>query len=453
MSERRGTAAGDVDVSAAQGAERGPAAMPRARVVAEAWLELGPAVAALSNAGGHPLARTVKLILDPLVIRPAQHPRLAAGALDPEAAAELQGRITGAASDLAATAAWFTELKRARRRAAITEGNPQDLYFQRCYELARSHGSPDQLPDHEAIADATVAEMRRPGDELTVPRIREYLRAQEDELNEALRAAWIAAATDTGDDPDPAEIASALGSPPGPSPDAESERRAFDALVASRSGTSVGARLGGPGTAAALGLSDRERPGMPPLGDTASKRNLPKPFDRSVFERLFAAIAALRETRAADDVPRVVHEEIDRCASAWQLAEEASRVAMVLGAEASRTLGAQEGGAGRAGDTPVQRRLRERWEREAYVRRVRRLPALVDEAAVPPETIADVAGVRGAYLRRLWARLHGKELRETPILAGDLDDTLEGVLRSVVLDHRHRLKRALSRGLAGEAAA
>ena len=53
--------------------------------------------------------------------------------------------------------------------------------------------------------------------------------------------------------------------------------------------------------------------------------------------------------------------------------------------------------------------------------------------------------MRRAYLRRLWARLHGRELRGEATAASGVWDLLDGVLRSVVMDQRDRLRRALER--------
>jgi hypothetical protein len=126
------------------------AALPRGLLIAQAWSTLGDAVAPLSNATGRPLARTVKLILDPLVLRPVLNPAFAAGAIGIEHVDALRDRIVQAGPVLAATAAWFLVMKKERRRAAITDGNPQDLYFQRCYELATQHGHPQ--PDAARLA-------------------------------------------------------------------------------------------------------------------------------------------------------------------------------------------------------------------------------------------------------------------------------------------------------------
>ena len=47
----------------------------------------------------------------------------------------------------------------------------------------------------------------------------------------------------------------------------------------------------------------------------------------------------------------------------------------------------------------------------------------------------------GAY----WVRVHGRELRRDPVAAGQVWDVLDGVLRSVILDQRDRLRSLLER--------
>jgi hypothetical protein len=53
--------------------------------------------------------------------------------------------------------------------------------------------------------------------------------------------------------------------------------------------------------------------------------------------------------------------------------------------------------------------------------------------------------VREAYLRRLWVRVHGRELRRDAVTAEQVWDVLDGVLRSVILDQRDRLRSVLER--------
>lgn len=417
------------------------AAVPRMTAIWQGWAALGDAVAPLSNGTGRPLARTVKLILDPLVIRPVQNPHLAGFSLTSDAAVELITRIRDAGDALAATAEWFLVFKSARRTLRITDGNPQEKYFQRCFELARTLGAPDPATAEQTAADA-VAEIAQVGGDNVLTRVRETVQdpAEADRLHAELVRAWHERrpAEDTGSDA--AALAfdalDACGTDDVPD---------LDALVVARAGSIAASALETPDVARGLGLTELERPAMPEIGSTASKRTLPRPFDRSVFERLFAALSGGAPTETDLDAAEVLTDEIQRTAQAWELADEQSRTVMLLGAEASHALEPVE----LLRPATAHRLLRGRWEREAYVRRVRRLPA--DLGGVPEAIRDDVHSVRQGYLRRLWVRVHGRELRGLQTSGGDLWDTLDGVLRSVVMDQRHRLKLAIGRSTEGAA--
>lgn len=415
------------------------ALVPRARTIAQAWQALGSAVAPLSNGSGRPLARTLKLILDPLVIRPTQNPGLAGGALTPDAAAELRARIDAARVDLEAAAAWFLLLKAARRRLRISEGNPQDLYFQRCFELARMVGAP--ASGTERLADEIVSEIAQATGDSLLTRTRALLQnpVETERLQAELSDAWKSRVTaPSGKDTTGLLTAVLDDCGSGRSP-------VLDDLIDARAGSRAASELESAGTARALGLTELEHPARPELGASASKRSLPRPFDRSVFERLFAALsggAALDPELGADEI---VEDEIARTASAWELAHEHSRVIMLLGAEAGHALEPTE----LLRPTNAHRLLSGRWEREAYVRRVLRLPA--ELSGVPDAIRDDIRTVRQGYLRRLWVRLHGRELREQMTTGAELWDTLDGVLRSVVMDQRQRLKLSIGRDAEGAA--
>lgn len=417
-------------------------ALPRGMLLAETWGQLGDAVAPLSNGSGRPLARTVKLILDPLVLRPVQNPQFAGGAVGIEHVDELRRRIAEAGPTLAATAAWFLLLKKARRRARITEGNPQDLYFQRCYELARTDGDPRLRPAAAtAIAARAVEEIHEPGPRLTVAALRNFVTdpGHAGELTGLLRQAWSEPREATEEPSPAARVDDFLGTcATAPDP------ALFTSLVAGLVGTQEATALELPGVALGYGLTDRVRVAPPTLGESASKSRLPKPLDRSILERLFAGFTAAFQRESMDDIPSLVRQEIGRSARPWQLAHEFSRVAMVLGREAGAGLrdDPQRPAAGPATDAQV--RLRSRWRREAYVHRVLRMPS-PEAAGVPDELRADIRDVHQAYLRRLWVRLHGRELRREELAAAELWDVLDGVLRSVILDQRDRLRSALQR--------
>ncbi|WP_335991094.1 hypothetical protein [Glycomyces sp. MUSA5-2] len=407
------------------------AAVPRGMLVADAWSQLGDAVAPLSNASGRPLARTVKLLLDPLVLRPAQNPRFSGGVVAIEHVDALRNAILDAGPALAATAAWFQLLKRARRRAGVTEGHPQDLYFQRCYELAHVHGDPAALPGAAEIAAEAVAEVHAERGEVSVDGLRRFLTdpARSAELAGLLHDAWSQRPEPAAAEPHPGVAAFLDDCATAPDP------RLWRALADAAVGTAEAAPLDRPGVALGYGLTGRDRPAAPELGERASKRKLPKPFDRSIMERLFAALTTWFQRESMADIPSLVTGEIRRSAAPWQLAEEPSRVAMALGRDASAGLGADDAP---EAASDANARLLNRWRRESYVHRVLRLP---DPSAMGWE----VRGTRRAYLRRLWVRLHGRELRGEATAADEVWDLLDGALRSVVMDQRDRLKRSLER--------
>lgn len=414
---------------------------PRAQVIAEAWRTLGDGVAPLSNGSGRPLARTVKLILDPLVIRPVQNPGLAYATLTADAAARLQALIWDAQADLDAASAWFVLLKRTRRQLRITGGNPQDLYFQRCFELARTQGAPGD--DAEATAVETVSEIARASGDSLLIRVRALLRdpVEAERLHAVLVSAWQVRTAPAGAADAATLVTTLLDSCTGTSDPSS----AFGDLTAAAAGSAAAMEIGVGGAARALGLTVHPLPVVPDLGRTASKRDLPLPFDRSIFERLFAALGSSAHRDLDLDAEDLVEDEIARSAQPWELAVEPSRAVMVLGVEASRALESTP----LLRPTSAHRLLRARWEREAYVRRVLRLPH--GGSGVPEPILNDIRTVRQGYLRRLWVRLHGRELRDQPNVAADLWDTLDGVLRSVVMDQRQRLKLAIGRDRSGAA--
>jgi hypothetical protein len=93
----------------------------------------------------------------------------------------------------------------------------------------------------------------------------------------------------------------------------------------------------------------------------------------------------------------------------------------------------------------LSRQIQARLRKEAYVLHARRY--LVDGGAVHPRqqlVIDELAEFCRPYLNRLWARLHGRDVWQEP--CSDVDDVrelLEGVSRSVSLDHRQRIKAML----------
>ncbi|WP_067702968.1 hypothetical protein [Nocardia jejuensis] len=459
-------------------------------VLDEVWRRLD-GVEALSGPHGGPLRRTVKLVLDPLVIRPMQHPECAGSILGADGAVLLATRIHAAADVLRATAAWFTLLKQTRRSLRITEGNAQDIYFQRCFELATMQGTPDPVRDRTA-AEAALLEIHNLTAGRTTQALKGYLadpiRAQE--LTELIHTAWrrrpltptpdhTVALTDLLN----ACAANRLGES---DPDVE-----LDDLVAAHVGTHTGIALwrqrNGEGaselapTAHRLGLTAHHLPDPPRVGESASKSSLGLPFDRTIHERVFTVLQATGERAELPPISELVAAEIARSCAPWALLDESLRVAAAAGAVlalqlrpigpaaapratvvhgfgthagsihaaevAAAPAGPGSDGAGGCG-TAAARVINGRWQREAYVLQARRM--VVREDA--PEASGPLAGIAAElrvpwrpYARRLWVRLHGRDVREVPVYGSEeLWDLLDGVARSVILDHRMRVKRALA---------
>lgn len=432
-------------------------------VLDEVWRRLD-GVEALSGPHGGPLRRTVKLILDPLVIRPVQHPLCAGSILTFDGAALLTARINAAADVLRATAAWFTLLKQTRRALRITEGNAQDLYFQRCFELATRAGLPDPIRDR-ATAEAALREIHDLTAGRTTQVLKEYLAdpARARELSELIHTAWRRRPlTET-----PAHTAALtallnacaaerLGLPE-PGVD-------LDDLADARIGTHTGIRLwrnDNTVTAQELGLTLHALPLPPQLGDSASKASLGLPFDRTIHERVFTVLQATTERADLPVIPELVNAEIARSCAPWALLDESLRIAAAAGVTLAlelRPIGADSGGSpvadggSNGSGNSAARLINSRWQREAYVLQARRMTVRPDGAPVrdggagPLAAIAvDLRAPWRPYIRRLWARLHGRDVREIPVYeTAELWDLLDGVARSVILDHRMRVKRALA---------
>lgn len=125
--------------AAAPAAATSPA-HPRRAVIDRAWRAIGPGVEVLSGEDGAPLRRTVKRIIDPLVLRLRANPQYSAPIVTADVAAAMCRAIADCADQLRSAAAWFVLLKTQRRRLRIATGNAQELYFPVSFELAVTRG-------------------------------------------------------------------------------------------------------------------------------------------------------------------------------------------------------------------------------------------------------------------------------------------------------------------------
>ncbi|WP_405536230.1 hypothetical protein OG787_22875 [Streptomyces sp. NBC_00075] len=429
---------------------------PRALVIDHAWRGLGPGLEPLSGPGGAPLTRTVKLILLPLVVRPALRPELAADFLDPAQAARLDGLIRESGARLAATAQWFTLLKKARRALGIVAGNPQDLYFQRCFELATEFGAPSL--DGDATARAVVEEVADTPGGRTVDALKDHLAdaARRFRLDGELAAAWERRPPATADAASIAAItaraAEALDTCGAPG--ATRTSPSYTAMVEAGHGGLFGRALwtytsgvwGHDDLPAHLGLTGLRTPPRPEVGRGASTATLPAPLDRTLFERLFVVLQSSAHREELPTVPELLARETGRSCAPLGLYDESLRVAVVLGGRLAAgldPLGTGESGGG----TAAHRAVNSRWQREASVLRARRMtvsPHPDPDGGVLDALAQDLRTPWAAYMRRLWVRLHGRDVRDAPL--PDLASAwsvLDGVARSVMMDHRARVRSAL----------
>ncbi|MEU2068446.1 hypothetical protein [Streptomyces anulatus] len=424
---------------------------PRAMVIDRAWRGLGPGPRALSGPGGAPLTRTVKLIVLPLVVRPALRPELAADFLDAREAERLDALIRESGAVLEATAQWFTLLKRTRRALGIVAGNPQDLYFQRCFELATEHGAPG--PGADAVARAVLEDIVDASGGRTVEALKEYLAdaARRTRLDAELAAAWdgreaVPGAADTGL---AAEVLEACGAAGADSP-------AFAAMVRAEHGSLLGRALWAahpadvwdrPDVPSHLGLTAHRMPPRPEVGRSASTATLPAPFDRTLFERLFTVLQASAHREQLPTVPELVRREVDRSCAPLGLYDESLRVTVVLGGRLAVGLDPLGAGTFMAGSTAAHRIINSRWQREASVLRARRMTVSLrpnPDGGVLNALAQDLRTPWAAYMRRLWVRLHGRDVRDAALPdAASAWGVLDGVARSVMMDHRARVRTAL----------
>ncbi|GFG48990.1 hypothetical protein CQY20_27585 [Mycolicibacterium agri] len=417
---------------------------PRQAVIDAAWRAIGPGVELLSGDDGGPLRRTVKRIIDPLVLRLRSNTQYSAPFLDESVAAAMHELIVGSGPALCATASWFELLKQQRRRLRITTGNAQELYFPVCYELAVTKGPP--AADDAETAASVLRDIHADRDRTAIEVLNKHVadRRVLTGLSEQLARSWADVSAGTEDSrPFLSGLTIVLG-PARSHREVTSRQRVWAKLVTDATPYNYGAKARcAPGelpwSITDTGLSSVE-PQQPPPIDRGATGD--RPLDRAVVDRVRATLRRALDRDELPDVPLLCAEEVDRSCAPWGLLAEENQAALVAGIEVAVEL------APLAETTPryqlaavIQARLR----KEAYVLHARRY--LVAGGPIHPrqqQVIDDLAVFARPYLNRLWARLHGRDVWQEPCT--DVDDVrsiLEGVARSVSLDHRQRIKAML----------
>jgi hypothetical protein len=427
---------------------------PRRSVIDRAWRAIGPGVEVLSGDDGGPLTRTVKRILDPLVLRLRSNPQFSTPVVAPETAAAMHDLIVGCGPELRSAAAWFETLKLERRRQRIRSGNAQELYFPVCFELAVTKGPPgQQVPE---LAAAVLVDIHQGRDRTAIEVLHEYVASPDivARLTDQLDRSWRdVRAGETLTAPFLAELGTVLG-PASSHGAAAARQRVWSTVIADATPYNLGAkaRMEGPASGdlpwsiVDLGLSSVEPQRKPSIsGGSDSDR----PLDRTVVDRVRATLRRALDRDALPDIPLLCEEEVDRACAPWGLLSEDKQATLVAGIEVAVELAPLDRSVSHryALAAQIQARLR----KEAYVLHARRY--LAEGGPVHPrqrQVVDDLAAYAQPYLSRLWARLHGRDVWQEP--CDDVDEVrslLEGVARSVSLDHRQRIKAMLELQVAG----
>jgi hypothetical protein len=420
-------------------------------VIDRAWRDIGPGVEVLSGDDGGPLRRTVKRIIDPLVLRLRANTQFSAPFVDADTAMAMHDVIVGHGAELRAAAAWFEMLKRERRRLRITSGNAQELYFPVCFELAVTKGAPAQQDD--GSAEAALLNVHADRDRTGIEVLNQYTADPQvvAGLTDQVGKSWSdvrAGPEITG--PFLAGLTTVLGPADGHSA-AAARQRVWSALIADATPYNLGAKAHSaavelPWSITEIGLSS-VAPQLPPL--IAGGPDGERPLNRSVVDRVRATLRRVMARDELPDIPALCWEEVDRSCAPWGLLAEDKQATLVAGIEIAVDLAPLIESATTRYELAGQ--IQARLRKEAYVLHARRY--LADGGTMHPrqqQVIDDLAAFARPYLSRLWARLHGRDVWQEP--CKDVDDVralLEGVARSVSLDHRQRIKAMLELQVAG----
>jgi hypothetical protein len=424
---------------------------PRRSVIDASWRAIGPGVEVLSSDDGGPLTRTVKRIIDPLILRLRSNPQYSAPVVSADTAAAMRDLIAGNAAELRFTAAWFEALKLERRRQRIRSGNAQELYFPVCFELAVTKGPP--APQDHQTAATVLLDIHQGRDRTAMELLHQYVASPDvvDALAAQLDHSWRdVRAGQTAIAELLAELGTVLGTATGHRA-AVTRQRVWSAVIAGATPYNLGAAARSettvlPWSIVQIGLSSAAPQHLPPVSGGGDSD---RPLDRSVVNRVRATLRRALDRDALPDIPLLCEEEVDRAAAPWGLLSEDKQATLVAGIEVAVELAPLDRSVGSryALAAQIQARLR----KEAYVLHARRY--LAEGGPIHPrqqQVVDDLAAYAQPYLSRLWARLHGRDVWQEP--CDDVDDVrslLEGVARSVSLDHRQRIKAMLELQVAG----
>ncbi|WP_134325205.1 hypothetical protein [Cumulibacter soli] len=422
----------------------GASGVPRRMAITAAWQGIGAGLDVFSGSDGTPLTRTIKRIIDPLVLRVRAHPEFSQPVLEADVAARLGEQIAAQGDRLRAAAAWFSVLKSQRRAMRITDGNAQELYFPLSYALAIEYAAPSA--NSRQVAHNELSEIHGAHNEDAVTAL-EFLSKDPDALG-ALRARvnrdWPTTAESCDTDGFLLRLQLVFA-------DAHDHRartrqqQAWRTLATDRAPSALGLTLRGaapwPGRDLALCALPQQPP--PISADDAARR---RPLDKSILERVRSTLRRSRDRTELPDVSTLCIQEAERACAPWGLCDASAQAVLVAGIEIAVQLAPLTDDAEPAADLP--RRIQARLRKEAYVMHARRY--LADDEPLHPRQASVVGELKEfatPYTARLWARLHGRDVRQEPHAdVGQVRTLLDGIARSVSLDHRQQIKLMLGAG-------
>lgn len=426
-------------------------AQPRRAVIDRAWRAIGPGVEVFSGDDGGPLRRTVKRIIDPLVLRLRANPQYSAAVLSADVAAAMHDLILAHGPQLRSAASWFGVLKHTRRQLRITTGNAQELYFPVCFELAVTEGAPGQ--QGHTTASSVLHEIHRGRDRTAIETLNQYVGDHHvvTRLTRDVERSWRdVRAADAIAGPFFAGLTTVLGSADGHRAQM-ARQRVWSALIADATPHNLGAKARRtdaqlPWSIVDIGLSSVV-PQQPPQVCGGSDGD--RPLNRSIADRVRATLRRALDRDELPDVPLLVAEEVDRACAPWGLLGEDKQAGLIAGIEVA--VGVEPLVESAAPQYHLAVRIQARLRKEAYVLHARRY--LADGGPIHPrqqQVVDDLVRFARPYVSRLWARLHGRDVWQES--CADVDDVrtlLEGVARSVSLDHRQRIKAMLELQVTG----
>ena len=416
---------------------------PRAAVIADAWERAHIEAPAFVNSSGQPLARTTKCLLDPLVIRPRVNKNLASALLSADDGEHVLRLVAAAKETIETASRWYLLLRAHRTRAGITEGNPQELYFPRAFELATQHGLPGG--GAEGMCEEMLAEIH----DAAQPAVDELIGLLADpEMDRHVRSRWAADWSghlgEVAIETVAHAVADSLHDAEGP---------AFAAFLDSTHGNEIGlAMRREPGVVSTLlAAAGRPRPEVQvaaddPVTPPALRGQADLPLDRTLEQRARAALRRHREAFSTISAEDLIEDETERALSGFGLLARDAQALFLMGIVVAAALDPL----GRHVVEPLSRPrlvadLLASLRKAAYVMHLRR--ELADGRAIHPQqegVVAELADFWRPWLSRLWVRLHGRDVTQTPVADGAVE-LLTGITRSVMLDHRHQIRLALEK--------